>query len=687
MPDKRAVLAEIGIDIGGTFTDVVCRLPNGVINTVKIPTTHANPEAAVTQALQQITGKWGIAARDIGRLSHGTTLATNAVIERKGARIGLITTQGFRDVLELGRQFRRSPYEVEPAPEAPVFLIPRYLRKEVPERIGCKGDVIVPLDEAALRTCAQELVGEGVEAIAVCFLFSFMNPHHEKRARDIIAREWPELMVSLSHEVDPTFREYERTCVTAFDSYLKPVLDIYLGKLEHNLHSAGLSAPLQVMLSRGGKCSSSTARQRPVRLFLSGPAAGVIGASTTGKMAGFADLITFDMGGTSCDVALVAEGVPMISAEGEIAGYPVRVPLVDVNTVGAGGGSIAWVDGAGTLRVGPHSAGSEPGPACYGRGGEEPTVTDASIVLGYLNPKNFAGGALVLEADRSHRAIAEKIAAPLRMTVEEAARGIHRVVNAQMAEAIRSVSVYRGYDPRRFSLLPFGGAGPVHAIAVASELGIGRIVVPPRPGVLAACGLLVAPIEHEASMAFLRPFGGVPFAEVRSALDALDRRCAALMESETVDPSTIKINHFADVCYLGQSYYLEVPLDSGNADKALDALYRDFKTLHGRVYGHSTDSQATIVNLRAIHRVAATITLDGAGRESGKEPKSARERRILPYQASTFIEAAVHDREAVMPGRAVEGPAIIEQADTTTVVQPGWRAVADAHGNLIIEPT
>ncbi len=473
---------EVGVDIGGTFTDIVCRLPDGRLRAVKLPTTRADPSGAVRQALAHLVEAWQVEPSSIAHFSHGTTLATNAVLERKGARIGLITTEGFRDVLEIGRQFRRSPYELEPLAEAPIFLIPGALRKEVRERISHTGEIRVPLDEEALLARTSQLVEDGVEAIAICFLFSFMNPAHELRAQAIIRNVFPNVLTSISYEVDPAFREYERTCITAFDAYTKPVVDRYLSRMEEDLRRADVDGPLLVMLSRGGKCSSRVARQRPVRLFLSGPAAGVMGACSVGRGARIYDLITFDMGGTSCDVALVVDGKPMVSAEGEIAGFPVRVPLVDVHTVGAGGGSIACIDGAGTLRVGPRSAGSEPGPVCYGRGGTEPTVTDASIVLGYLNSETFAGGSVRLDSAAAQSAIEKIIARPLGLTVQEAARGIHRVVNAQMAEAVRSVSVYRGIDPRHSTLLPLGGAGPVHAVALAEELGIRSVLVPPRSG-------------------------------------------------------------------------------------------------------------------------------------------------------------------------------------------------------------
>src|SRR3954452_21435598 len=369
-------------------------------------------------------------------------------------------------------------------------------------------------------------------------------------------------MVALSCEVNPAFREYERTCVTAFDAYVKPVVGRYLEAMERDLAGAGVGAPLQIMQSRGGICSSAAARRRPVRLFLSGPAAGVVGALDAGRAVGIDDLITVDIGGTSCDVALIGGGAPLYRAESTIAGYSVRVPSVDITTIGAGGGSIAWLDAAGALRVGPESAGSEPGPACYDRGGARATVTDASLILGYIDPDYFAGGSLRLAPERARDIVARTIAEPLGLSVEAASLGIHRVLNAQMAEAIRLVSIGSGIDPRGYALLPLGGGGPLHACALARELGITRIAVPRHPGVLSAAGLLAAPIEHEISAAFQRNLREIAWLEVRATLDSLDAACGGLMRTENVPPERTRIRYFADMCYVGQSHHLEIPLDA-----------------------------------------------------------------------------------------------------------------------------
>ncbi len=521
MPDP-AHATDIGVDIGGTFTDIVCRRAGEPMRALKIPTTRGDPSAAVLNAIGHLARGLGVAPGTIARFLHGTTIATNAVLERKGAKIGLIASEGFRDVLEIGYQLRQDLHRILLEPVTPVFLAPGAQRREVREQVSAQGEVIIALDEDQVRQAAAELVADGVQAIAVCYLFSFLHPAHEQRTRALIEATHPGIAVSLSSEVDPTFREYERTVVTAFDAYMKPVVGRYLERLEDGLRTADVRAPLQIMQSRGGLAGTTVARRRPVRLFLSGPAAGVIGGAIVGRSSGYRDVITIDVGGTSSDIALVEGGEPVIRAQGTIAGFPVRVPMVDVSAIGAGGGSIAWLDGAGGLRVGPHSAGSEPGPACYGRGGEEATVTDASVVLGWLDPAFFAGGAVALDPALARAAVEQRVARPLGLSVEDAALGIHRVVNAQMVEGIRLVSIRRGFDPRRFTLVALGGAGPIHATALAVELGVGSVLIPRHPGVLSAAGLLAAPIEHEVAIAFPRALAGLAFADVRAVLRDLD---------------------------------------------------------------------------------------------------------------------------------------------------------------------
>jgi N-methylhydantoinase A len=676
---------EIGVDIGGTFTDIVCRAPGAPIRTFKIPTTSGDPSRAVLQALNHLPTRLGIEPAAIVRFLHGTTIATNAVLERRGARTGLITSRGFRDVLEIGSQLRKDLYRVILEPVTPVFVAPGRLRREVVEQVSARGEAIVQLDEDSVRRAADELAAEGVQAIAVCYLFSFLYPAHEQRTRELIKARHPDILVSLSSEVDPAFREYERTVVTTFDAYLKPVVGQYLDRLAAGLSAAGVTAPLQVMQSRGGLTGVEVARQRPVRLFLSGPAAGVIGGAMVGRSIGQRDLITIDVGGTSSDIALVENGEPVIRAEGTIGGYSVRVPMVDVNAIGAGGGSIAWLDSAGGLRVGPHSAGADPGPACYGHGSEEPTVTDASVVLGWLDPARFAGGAVRLDPARAREAIERRIARPLGFSAEAAALGIHRVVNAAMVEGIRLMTVRRGIDPRRFVLLALGGAGPLHATALAAELGIGCVLVPRHPGVLSAAGLLAAPVEHEVSTAFAAPIHGLDFAEVRRVLETLDARCAALMAKESLGGQPVTIRCAADVWYIGQSYHLEVPLQPDIADP-LAALERDFRAMHDRIYGHSTDTPAAIVNLRSVHRAggAAGDLYDAAGLR--RQPDSRRPSRLIRVAGEPQpVSAAIYDRHAIPSRTVLMGPAIIEQDDTTALIEPGWRASMLENGTLLLE--
>ena len=674
---------DIGVDTGGTFTDVICRRDGYPDMVLKVPSTPSEPSKAVMSGVRQILKAAGGEMSAIRRFVHGTTVATNAVLERKGAESGLITTSGFADVLEIGRQMRTDIYELQLDPETPVFLAPGARRAEVIERISSEGEILKPLDETSLRNAIGTLRTEGVTSIAVCFLFSFLNPTHERRVRDIIEVEYPDISVSLSSDVDPAFREYERTVVTAFDAYTKPVLRDYLSELDSALSKSGVVAPLQVMQSRGGISAASTAIKRPVRLFLSGPAAGVIGGSGVGHAAGENNLITVDIGGTSCDIALVAEGRPLVRPEGRIDGYLVRVPMVDVNAMGSGGGSIAWLDAAGGLRVGPQSAGADPGPACYGRNGKLATVTDASIALGFLNPDYFAGGTVPLDRGLAEQAIRETIAVPLSMTVEQAALGIHQVVNAQMAEGMRQVSIRQGHDPRDFSLVPLGGAGPVHGIPLAEELSIDTVIIPRHPGVLSAEGLLVAPIEHEVSIGFPHDLDSVGINELKMIFDQLDAQCAALMDAEANEVENVEIIHAVDICYVGQSHYLDITVDLSDA-KPRESIYRDFIHAHEQVFGYSTESPARIVNLRSIHRSQRhEVSVPIAAEQSSQNP--LKQRRVVVFEVGKDTEVDIFDRSCLSVGTAIDGPAIIEQSDTTTVLHVGWTATVIESGELILK--
>ena len=672
----------IGIDIGGTFTDVVCITATDT-HILKLPTTRDDPGRAVMAALDVLRDRFAIAPASITSFVHGTTIATNAVLERKGARVGLVTTRGFRDILEIGRQIRRQMYDLNLKPETPGWLAPGARRVEVTERIDASGQVLTPLDAGSLDTAIASLAAENVEAVAVALLFSFLAPEHERQVRTALEAAMPGVPVSISSEVDPVFREYERTVVTAFDAYVKPVVARYLTNLDRNLAKAGVAAPLQIMQSRGGLASGEIARQRPVRLFLSGPAAGAIGGQAAGREAGLDNLITIDVGGTSSDIALIDQGRVLVKAETEIAGYQVRVPMLDVTTLGAGGGSLAWIDGGGGLRVGPQSAGADPGPACYGLGGREPTVTDASIVLGLLDPGYFVGGSMKLDPSLARQAIEDRVSRPLGLSVEAAALGIHRIANAHMADGIRLVSINRGYDPREFVLVPLGGAGGLHAVPLALELGINRIVVPRYPGVLAAAGLLAAPIEHEVSGAFLTAIADAKVSDLADGLAALDRRAETLMQAERVEGLRREHLALADVGYIGQSHYIEVPIDLAARD-ALGDLYRAFEAAHQRLNGHKTGAPAKIVNLRVVHRAHRPAVSVGA-RTPDSKGRSQKGRRSVLFPGETArVDTALHDRALLAEGERLAGPAIIEQPDSTTLLPPGWSAEVTGGAALLL---
>ena len=672
----------IGIDIGGTFTDVVCATATGT-HILKLPTTRDDPGEAVLAALDLIRDRFAIAPTSITSFAHGTTIATNAVLERKGARVGLIATKGFRDILEIGRQIRRQMYDLNLKPETPGWLAPGARRVEVTERIDAGGQIVTPLDAASLDRAIEQLKDQGVESVAVALLFSFLAPEHERQVRAALEAAMPGIPVSISSEVDPVFREYERTVVTAFDAYVKPVVARYLTNLDGNLARAGVAAPVQIMQSRGGLAGGEIARQRPVRLFLSGPAAGAIGGQAAGREAGLDNLITIDVGGTSSDIALIDHGRVLVKAEADIGGYQVRVAMLDVTTLGAGGGSLAWIDGGGGLRVGPQSAGADPGPACYGRGGREPAVTDASIVLGLLDPTYFAGGSMRLDPSLSWKAIEDRIAGPLGLSVEAAALGIHRIANAHMADGIRLVSINRGYDPREFVLVPLGGAGGLHAIPLSLELNINRVLVPRYPGVLAAAGLLAAPIEHEVSGAFLTPIADANVAELADALAALDRRADTLMQAERIEGLGRERLAFADVGYMGQSHYIEVLIELA-ASAVLENLYRDFEAAHQRLNGHKTGAPAKIVNLRVVHRAHRPAVPVGAKAPETKGCSLKGHRSVLFPGETTRVDTALHDRALLAEGERLTGPAIIEQADSTTLLPPGWSAEVTGGAALLL---
>lgn len=658
----------VGVDTGGTFTDFVV-VRDGEVRVHKVLSTPDDPARAITRGLADL----GV-GRDLTALVHGSTVATNAVLERKGERTGLITTAGFRDVLEIGRQTRPKLYDLRVVKEPP--LVPRPLRVEVVERLDERGRVMIPLDPVSVEATIQVLKAAAVESVAVCLLFSFANPEHERVVAE--AARAAGFHVSASFEVLPEFREYERTSTVVLNAYVGPLMDGYLGRLRAAL-PAGTA--LRIMQSNGGSISAETAQREAARTLLSGPAAGVVGADFVAGSSGCSQAIGFDMGGTSTDVSLI-DGAISETTDGTIAGFPLKLPMIDINTVGAGGGSIACFDTGGALRVGPLSAGADPGPAAYGRG-TEPTVTDANVVLDRLIPEAFLGGTMALDVDRARRSLAG-IAERLGTTPEEAALGIIRIVNANMEAAIRVISVERGYDPRRFTLVAFGGAGPLHACELAASLRIPRVLIPGSPGVLSALGMLVADIIKDYVRTIM--VTAEEAAEVVEPVFAhLEASGLTDLTGEGLPEPEIVIERYLDLRYWGQSYELIVPFE-GDISGAVAA----FHAAHERRFGYADRSERVeVVNARVKARGATKRpAVERRPVVAGAVPEPVAVRPVVfeSQDGAVALDSPIYDRALLAPGMVLNGPAIVTQYDTTTVLPPGWRAMIDAAGSLIAEP-
>ncbi len=657
-----------GVDTGGTFTDIVL-LRDGKMTVYKVLSTPDDPSRSILRGLQEQDALNGL---DV--LVHGSTVATNAVLERKGVVTGLITTAGFRDVLEIGRQTRPKLYDLKAQKVPP--LVPRARRLEVIERLNERGEVLTPLDEASLRAALETLQKEEVEAIAISLLFSFANPEHEQRVADYIRSAG--IYVSASCEVLPEFREYERTSTVVLNAYVGPLIDRYLARLERALPEASV---LRIMQSNGGSISSTMARHEAARTLLSGPAAGVVGAAHVAQASGYNRIITLDIGGTSTDVALVDETVTE-TTEGKIGGYPTKLPMIDIHTIGAGGGSIAWFDPGGAMRVGPASMGAEPGPAAYGRGGQEATVTDAHVMLGRLLPEAFLGGTMQLERERALDVMTQ-LAQRLETSEEEAALGIIRVANANMEAAIRVISVERGGDPRDFTLVAFGGAGPLHACELAAALRIPRVLIPASPGVLSALGMLLADTLKDYVRTLM-----VPAEEAHELVSAtlieLEEMGRRDLARESIPSERIVIEPFLDLRYRGQSYELTIPFEGNMVDASAS-----FHRTHEQRFGYSDPNERVqVVNVRLKAR--------GLNPSTALERQEVRENiSAVPITMRSVVFASadglmrentpVYERAALHPGASFSGPAIVTQYDTTTVIPPEWNARIDAVSNLIIE--
>jgi N-methylhydantoinase A len=681
----------IGIDIGGTFTDVaLVDEASGRIEVAKIPTTPADFGQAVITGIRQGLTANAIAAADVALLAHATTVVTNALLEKKGARAGFIATRGFRDLLELRRSSRADLYDL--LQDAPDVLVPRRWRFEITERIDAQGAVVTPLADAEIPPLIDAIRAAGLQTVAVSFLFSFLNDVHERRVGAALRQALPDVQVYLSSEVLPEIREFERASTTAVCAYVGPLLGAYLDRLQRAASDLGLPK-LHVMGSSGGVFDIAEALRMPAMAVESGPAAGVIAAALAGQQLGRPNLISLDMGGTTAKASVIAGAKISVTAEYEVGGgghanrwmhgtgHPIRVPVIDLAEVSAGGGSIAWVDPGGALKVGPHSAGADPGPAAYGAGGTAPTVTDADVVLGYLDRTALLGGALRIDSAAAERAIAADVGDPLGLTVVEAAARIVEVVNSNMAQALRIVSVERGHDPQEFSLIAFGGAGPVHAAALAAELQIPEVIIPPAPGAFSALGLVASDLKRDFSRTLYADLDSIDPGRIADVLAGMQAEGLRFLDTANVPQPRRALLRLADVRYRRQAYELTVPIADGPITRAtLDALATSFHTKHEQTYGHANRTEPVqLVNLR----LTALGRLPGLTLTQRSDAAAARQHvREVWFAETGFVTTPVHWRDGLLPDTHIAGPAIIEAMDSTTVIPPAWRAAIDDRGYI-----
>jgi N-methylhydantoinase A len=684
----------LGVDVGGTHTDLVLLdTASGALMVEKVASTPANPALGVLDGVRRFLAR-GIAPAKIGFFAHGTTITTNALLEMRGAKVGLLITKGYRAVQEIQNQARDGNlfdyFYAKPVP-----IAPQSLTREIPERSDYAGNVLVPLDPAAVRQAARELKAAGVESIAVCYLFSFMNPRHEEATRDLIAQEWPGVHVSLSSEVLPRIREWPRLSTTLLNAYLEPVMVRYVGHLSEGLDQVGVRTPQRfLMQSNGGVMpfSAAIAGGRTVHTLFSGPAAGAQASAHLARDEAMRGLVTLDMGGTSADIAFIEGGAPLEVTEGVIARRQVDVPALDMTTISAGGGSIASIDGGGFLNVGPQSAGADPGPACYGRGGTHPTVTDADLVCGYLNPDYFLGGAQRLDLAAARAALKAHVADPLKMDVLAAAAGIQRIVDMRMADEVRVFAAKRGVDLSAFTLLPFGGAGAVHAAAVAAELGMRRILVPPRPGAFSALGLLCTDVVHDYIRSELRPLLEVAAEHAEDIFRQLEAKARQELRAEGMNPAEAGFVRELDLRYTGQGYELRTPLDGLFADRltaaSLAAAREKFDQQHAQIHGHAAKERPVeVVSYRLRVRVAVP-KYEPRAQAAPAAPRAAADavkgRRDISIDGKV-VAATLYERDRLDIGATIAGPAVVEQFDATTVIPPGWRGRVDGYRNLVLE--
>lgn len=693
--DRYDQAFRLGVDIGGTFTDLVLVAPDGSFRTHKRLSTTDDYARGILDGLRALLSETGATSQAVAEVVHGTTVATNAILEERGARTGLLTTKGFRDVLELRRLRTPQLYDRSYAPPRPI--VPRRYRLEVEERLDAAGQILTPLDEQSVHAALDRFASEDIEAVAVCLLHSYRNPEHERRVGAIVRERLPGVFLSLSVDVLPEIREYERTSTTVINAYVGPIVERYLASLEQRLTSIGAGRQLLIMQSNGGVMSAAAAARIPAHIIESGPAAGVIAAQEAGIRSRFLNIISFDMGGTTAKASLIENGQVSRTTEYEVGagislssrlvkggGHALKLPVIDIAEVGAGGGSIVWLDRGGALKVGPRSAGALPGPACHNTGGTEPTITDANVVLGYLNPRFLAGGAVRIDAERARAALYERTA-PLGLELHEAAYGVYAVANAAMIRAIKAVSTYRGRDPRDFALMAFGGSGPIHAASIARELGMRQVIVPPAPGLFSACGLLAARQERHFVQTL---FGGAAALDpdgVSAAFAMLEFRAREELSADHVSEGAIALSRSADLRYAGQGYELTVPVPPGPlTGREMAELIEAFEEEHLRTYGHrAANEPVELVNLRLTAQVIQTkptplIATDGAS-------QMKREPRLAYFGPDTGLVLTPVIRRSELPLQGQPGPLIIEEYDATTVVPPGCVARREAGDMIVIE--
>jgi N-methylhydantoinase A len=681
----------VTVDTGGTFSDFVFfNEENGGITITKVPSTPREPFQAVLNGVKELLDQ-GVKPAEISFFSHGTTVGTNTLLEEKGAKTGLLVTEGFCGIYEVMEQTRGyGPATYDLFFEKPRLLAPPFYTGEIPERVDFRGEALKPIDVESSLQAVRSLKQKGVESIAVCLLFSFLNPDHELKIKEIVEREFAEVNLSLSCEVLPQIREFYRMSTTVINAYIAPVVGRYLNRLEARLRELGVTTPkLYIMQSNGGVSTFQRAAKNPVATVLSGPAGGVMASLGISQRAGIKNIITFDMGGTSCDVALIHQGMPVITTQGRISQRPISLPMLDIHTVSAGGGTIARVDAVGGVQVGPDSAGADPGPICYDQGGEEVTITDANLVLGILHPDKFLGGRLKLNKARAESLLEEKIARPLGLGSLEAADGILRIINVKMEEAIKAVSSQRGYDIRDFTLVAFGGGGPMHAAKIALDLGIPSLLVPFTPGVTSALGLLMSDVKHDYVRSKLAPLKDLDIEEINRLFSQLIERAVEELRAEGFGDGEMELQPFLDLRYAGQGYELTVPAPMPPLKTAdLEPLRARFDNQHELAHGHKAETEPVeLVSLRLISIGVVPQAELSKGTVTGKSVEAARTgmREIYLGREHGTVDCHIYGRNLLEPGHELAGPAVIEQMDTTTVIHPEQQATVDSYRNLIVK--